>query len=85
MVRVPTPEEFDAGHVTDAVNIPLDALDNRASELRRDVLIITVCGKGGGRSEGAASMLRARGFSQVRSLCGGTDAWRRQAASGAES
>ena len=61
------------------------SLDSRASELRRDVLIITVCGKGGGRSEGAASMLRGRGFSQVRSLCGGTDAWRRQAASGAGS
>jgi MFS family permease len=85
IVDVRSPGEFSAGHVTDAVNIPLDELDTRANELRQDALIITVCGKGGGRSERAASALRARGFSQVRSLCGGTDAWRRQAAPGAAS
>jgi len=83
IVDVRSPEEFRAGHVTGATNIPLDALDTRAGGLRRDALIVTVCGKGGGRSERAASMLRARGFSQVRSLCGGTDAWRKQAAPGA--
>jgi len=83
IVDVRSPEEFSAGHVTGAVNIPLDVLDDRAGELRRDALVITVCGKGGGRSERAASVLRARGFGQVRSLCGGTDAWRRQAAPGA--
>ena len=83
IVDVRSPEEFGTGHVTDAINIPLDALDTRDSELRRDAVIITVCGKGGGRSERAASMLRARGFSQIRSLCGGTDAWRKQAAHGA--
>ena len=50
-----------------------------------DALIVTVCGKGGGRSERAASMLRDRGFSWVRSLCGGTDAWFMHAAPGAGS
>jgi MFS family permease len=82
IVDVRSTEEFAAGHVTGAVNLPLDALGTRAGELRRDALIVTVCGKGGGRSERAASTLRARGFSQVRSLCGGTDAWLKQASPG---
>jgi MFS family permease len=80
IVDVRSQEEYSAGHVTGAVNIPLDVLDARASELRRDAVIVTVCGKGGGRSERAASALRARGFSQVHSLCGGTDAWLKQTA-----
>lgn len=85
IVDVRSPEEFGAGHVTGAVNIPLDALDTRAGVLPRDGFIVTVCAKGGGRSERAAALLRARGFSQVRSLCGGTDAWCRHAAPGAGS
>jgi MFS family permease len=85
VVDVRSPEEFAAGHVTGAVNIPLDTLDARHGELRRDVLVVTACGKGGGRSERAAERLRGLGFEHVRPLCGGTDAWRRLAAPGASS
>jgi MFS family permease len=75
IVDVRSPEEFAAGHVDGAVNIPLDALAARASEFPRDALVVTVCAKGGGRSALAADQLRTRGFSSARSLCGGTDAW----------
>jgi MFS family permease len=85
VIDVRSPEEFACGHVSSAINIPLDALDARHRELRRDSLVVTVCGKGGGRSEQAAERLRTLGFSQVRSLCGGTEAWQRMAASGASS
>ena len=68
--------------MTGAVNVPLDALGDRHGELRRDALLVTVCGKGGGRSERAAERLRELGFRHVRSLCGGTDAWKRLAAGG---
>jgi MFS family permease len=77
VVDVRSPAEFAAGHVTGAINVPLDALDDRHGELRRDALLVTVCGKGGGRSERAAERLRELGFRHVRSLCGGTDAWQR--------
>jgi len=83
IVDVRSPEEFAAGHVDGAVNIPLDALAARAPELPRDALVVTVCAKGGGRSEQAADQLRARGFTAVRSLCGGTEAWLKRAAQGA--
>jgi len=83
IVDVRSPEEFAAGHVTGAVNIPLDTLGARAAGLPRDALIVTVCGKGGGRSDRGAQELRAHGFKRVRSLCGGTDGWRKHVAAGA--
>lgn len=75
VIDVRSPEEFAAGHIDSAINIPLDTLAARASFLPKDAIIVTVCGKGGGRSERAASELRALGFDSVRSLCGGTQAW----------
>ncbi len=75
VVDVRSPEEFASGHVDGAVNIPVDALAARASELPRDAQIVTVCGKGGGRSDRAAEELRGRGFRSARPLCGGTIGW----------
>jgi rhodanese-related sulfurtransferase len=80
IVDVRSPEEYAQGHVAGAINIPLDSLEGRASELPRDAHIVTVCGKGGGRSERAAEQLRASGFTSARSLCGGTAAWMQLAA-----
>lgn len=75
VIDVRSPDEFHAAHVEGAVNIPLDTLDARANELRRDAQIVTVCGKGGGRSDRAAALLRSIGFTSARSLCGGTQGW----------
>jgi len=82
LVDVRSPEEFAAGHVDGAINIPLEALTLRVSELPKGAVVVTVCGKGGGRSESAAEQLRAIGFSSARSLCGGTRAWKQLAARG---
>jgi rhodanese-related sulfurtransferase len=76
IVDVRSPAEFAQDHVAGAVNIPLDQIGSRWTEVPRDVLVVTVCGKGGGRSERGAQELRDRGLQEVRSLCGGTDAWR---------
>src|SRR5690606_35784461 len=67
VVDVRSPDEFAAGHVDGAINIPLDTLADSAAALPRDAAIVTVCGKGGGRSERAASALRALGFRSARS------------------
>jgi len=77
IVDVRSPEEFASGHVEGAVNIPLDTIGSHATGLPRDRLIVTVCGKGGGRSDRAAQELRTRGFKSVRSLCGGSDGWQK--------
>lgn len=75
VVDVRSAEEFASGHVDGAVNIPLDALAEGAASLPKGARVVTVCGKGGGRSDRAALELRARGFASARSLCGGTSAW----------
>ena len=83
IVDVRSPEEFTAGHVEGAINIPLAKLAARAKSLPKNAVVVTVCGKGGGRSELAATELRALGFDSARSLCGGTHAWLQMNANGA--
>lgn len=85
IVDVRSPEEFAAGHVDGAINIPLDALTDRAATFPKHTAFITVCGTGGGRSDRAATELRALGFPSARSLCGGTRAWMQLAAQGTSS
>lgn len=75
IVDVRSPEEFAAAHIDGAINVPLHTLRQRAGDFPKDALIITACGKGGGRSEEAVRQLHDLGFSMSRSLCGGTQAW----------
>lgn len=82
IVDVRSPIEFAQGHVAGAINIPLDTLAHHLTELPRDASIVTVCGKGGGRSDQAAAQLRSRGFSSARALCGGTLAWKQRTEQG---
>lgn len=83
VVDVRSPDEFETAHVDGALNVPLDALEQRAAELPKEALIVTVCGKGGGRSDRAAALLRALGFASARSLCGGTQGWLEHVGKGA--
>lgn len=75
IVDVRSGEEFKAGHIDGAVNLPIAELPRKVDELPKDALIVTVCGKGGGRSEQAASLLLKQGLKNVRWLCGGYLKW----------
>lgn len=75
IVDVRSPEEFLEKHIPDAINIPLDELTSCSLGLPRQALIITVCAKGGGRSQQAATLLTQRGFISAGFLCGGTYGW----------
>lgn len=68
LVDVRTPEEFSAGHIDGAVNIPLQALDRRMGELGpKDRSIVVYC-RSGNRSSRARRMLESAGFSAVHDL-----------------
>jgi MFS family permease len=82
IIDVRSPDEFAAGHVAGAINIPLDSLAAQTAALPKEAVLVTVCGKGGGRSERAATELRALGWNSARSLCGGTQAWMELTAQG---
>lgn len=70
VVDVRNKNEFDDGHIPWAKHIPLNELAQRMKELPTDKPIITVCGKGGGRSADAAAMIPGANW-----LEGGTDAY----------
>ncbi len=75
ILDVREPYEWDAGHIEEAVHVPLgEVMAGREQErLDRDRPVLVVC-KSGSRSELAAVMLQARGF-QAENLEGGTEAW----------
>ncbi|MFZ6862813.1 rhodanese-like domain-containing protein [Undibacterium sp. Ji67W] len=72
-------EEFAAGHLPNAKNIPLADLNNRIKEIEKskNTVVITVCAQGV-RSSNAAALLSKAGFTQVFSLEGGTESWKTQ-------
>jgi hydroxyacylglutathione hydrolase len=65
--------EFDSEHILNAVNIPLNELNNRFFELPSDKPFIMHCG-GGYRSMIAASILKSRGYHDFKDVEGGMDA-----------
>lgn len=74
LIDVRTPSEFEERHLPYAINIPLDKLPDEMPYFETQTHYISICGKGGGRSEKAADLLRSAGF-DARFLCGGTNAW----------
>ncbi len=66
--------EWDAGHIPNARHLFLGDLPATSEELPRDLPIVLHC-QGGTRASIAASMLQAKGFTDVATLRGGMDAW----------
>jgi len=66
--------EWDAGHLPGARHIQLGALEERLNEVPRDGVVVVHC-QSGSRSAIAASLLAARGFSNIINLHGGYAAW----------
>ena len=68
LVDVRTPGEFAAGHIPGAINIPVQQLDARMSELQpKDAAVVVYC-RSGHRSGNAARMLKNAGFAAVHDL-----------------
>lgn len=76
VVDVRSAEEFAAGHLRDAKNIPLADLATRIGELEKSKgrSVVVVC-QTGARSDKAVRQLAAAGFDDVVSLDGGLTAW----------
>lgn len=67
------------GKINGVVNIPVNALVNRAKELEKNKSeeIVVVC-HSGARANTAAKILRQLGFEKVSVLMGGMMAWRKE-------
>lgn len=79
VIDVREPDEFAAGHLPGAINLPRGLLEFKVSNSpaleRRDLRVLLYCSTGG-RSALAACSLLDMGYLDVTSIAGGFDAWR---------
>ena len=76
VLDVREPWEWEIARLPQATLLPLGELAGRLGEVDPRAEIVTVCHHGA-RSAQAGTLLRAAGFSRVRSLSGGIDGWAR--------
>ena len=81
LLDVREPWEFAIAKIDGAVLIPLATLPQSLGNLDRSAEIVAICHHGM-RSADATSFLLQQGFSNVRNLVGGIDAWSIQVDSG---
>lgn len=75
LLDVRTIDEFEAGHIKSAINIPVDEIRQRMHELPRDRKIYIYC-HAGLRGYLAHRILRQNGFNDVYNLSGGYVSWK---------
>ncbi len=76
VLDVRTPQEFAAGHVPGALNVPHDQLASRLAELAgaKDAEVVLYC-RSGRRAQMAANVLAEAGFDRLTHLEGDYTAW----------
>jgi len=76
LLDVRTPEEFNTGHIHGAVNISVESLQSRLSEVPNDLPIIVYC-RSGNRSAQASQILLQANYTDIFDM-GGINAWTSQ-------
>jgi rhodanese-related sulfurtransferase len=74
LLDVRTPEEFAAGHIPGAVNIPYDQVAGRLAEIPKDDEVVLYC-RSGRRAGLAAEVLAASGYTRLAHLEGDMQGW----------
>ncbi|RZL91100.1 MAG: rhodanese-like domain-containing protein [Variovorax sp.] len=77
VVDVREPEEFAAGHVTGAKNVPLNQLEAKLATAvkNKSVPLLLVCATGA-RAQRAVAMAKKLGYEQAQAVAGGLKAWK---------
>lgn len=75
VVDIRNANDFAAGSLPNAKNIPSGNLKERVGELKKDKPVLVVCNSGTTAGP-AAAQLRAAGFAEVFVLSGGIAGWR---------
>lgn len=74
LIDVREPNEFEAGHILGARNIPLSQIHARKAEIRKDMPIYLYC-QSGMRSARAAGIVKKLGCTDINHLKGGFKNW----------
>jgi rhodanese-related sulfurtransferase len=75
VVDVREPHEFAAGHIPDAVNLPLSRFDPSELPSGKDKPVVILC-QAGGRSRKALTIAQAAGRGDLKHYPGGMNGWR---------
>jgi rhodanese-related sulfurtransferase len=75
LLDVRRPDEFEAGHIKNAINIPVDEIRTRLGEIPSDKNIYIYC-EAGLRGYLAQRILNQNGIPRVLNLSGGYYLWR---------
>lgn len=77
VIDVCEPDEFAAGHVGGAKNVPLGQLQERLPQVVKNkaVPVILVCAKGP-RAQRAVGIAKGLGYEKAQALAGGLAAWK---------
>ncbi|MGR4870902.1 rhodanese-like domain-containing protein [Variovorax sp. LARHSF232] len=77
VVDIRPPEEFAAGHVTGARNVPLDQLEAKlAGTVKNKSLPLLIVCASGARAQRAVAVARKLGYEQAQALAGGLKSWK---------
>ncbi len=76
VIDLRTSEQFQQGHIIDAMNIPQESFKERMSELHvnKDKAVVLVCAQGH-YSVNVSNLLRKQGFRDLGYLVGGMRQW----------
>jgi rhodanese-related sulfurtransferase len=74
LVDVRETEEYSAGHLPNAINIPLSQFQFRVGEIPAGQPVVLVCARGG-RSAMAADFMATQGYKALYNLVDGTAGW----------
>ena len=77
VVDVREPEEFAAGHVTGAKNVPLGQLEQKlqAAVKNKSLPLLLVCATGA-RAQRAVATAKKLGYEQAQAVAGGLKSWK---------
>jgi rhodanese-related sulfurtransferase len=77
VVDVREPEEFAAGHVTGAKNVPLNQLEQKlpAAVKNKSLPLLLVCATGA-RAQRAVATAKKLGYEQAQAVAGGLKSWK---------
>ncbi len=74
ILDVRTVSEYESGHLKGSINIPVEVLSGRLSELNPDDELLVYC-RTGNRSTTAVGILRENGYDRIYHMDGGIVAW----------
>jgi rhodanese-related sulfurtransferase len=74
VIDVRETDEYLAGHVPNAISIPLSTIPDRVDEFRREGTVYVIC-QAGGRSMRACQYLADFDIDNLVNIAGGTSGW----------